>query len=107
MVYIISENKDDIQNGFIPINVEYNKKYGYFQCRKEVLKSEITEAYEIRTYAKYKGETLDIIGGIPGFLTLSTQYRIPHNARREDEAYRKELIKKGFQRGQTKIDGSY
>ncbi|MDE7294539.1 MAG: hypothetical protein K2N72_08975 [Oscillospiraceae bacterium] len=106
-IEICSTDEQDLKNGFINNDSEFiTKKYG-FTCTKEVPKSEITEAYEIRTHAIYKGETLDIIGGRPGFLTLSTQYRIPHNASREDEAYRKELIKKGFQRGMTEIDGSY
>ncbi len=61
MLYIISEDKKDINNGFVPINVEYNKRYGFFQCRKEVTKSEITEAYEIRSHAVYKGVGASII----------------------------------------------
>lgn len=73
MVYIVSMNTNDMQNGFIPINVEYNKKYGYFQCQKEVPKSEITEAYEIRTHAKYKGVSASIMGSLkPGCIRLAT-----------------------------------
>ena len=73
MIYIISENRYDLRNGFMPINVEYNKKYGYFQCQKEVPKSEITEAYEIRTHAKYKGVSASIMGSLkPGCIRLAT-----------------------------------
>ena len=73
MVYIISENKDDIQNGFIPINVEYNKKYGFFQCKKEVPKSEITEAYKIRTYVVYRGMEFGIISLDDEFIRIQNE----------------------------------
>lgn len=73
MVYIISENKDDIQNGFIPINVEYNKKYGFFQCQKEVHKSEITEAYKIRTHVVFKGMKFGIISLDDEFIRIQNE----------------------------------
>lgn len=107
IVRLSSWDEKSLDNGFYCVkSQDYIEKFG-FRCQKEVPKSEITEAYEIRTHAKYKGETLDIIGGRPGFVTLSTQRRISHNANREDEEYRNELIKKGFQRGMTEIDGSH
>lgn len=96
MVYIVSRNKDDIQNGFIPINVEYNKKYGFFQCQKEVPKNEITEAYEITTYANYKGFKLYIHGKkSDNMLTLlHTQMISSHSER--DREIRDTLIEMGF-----------
>lgn len=111
MVYIVSRNKDDIQNGFIPINVEYNKKYGFFQCQKEVPKNEITEAYEIKTHAVYKGMTLDIIGcrekNGTVFSILSTPYRLPYNPTGEQLETKNLLLEKGFHYGQHEIDGCW
>lgn len=61
-VHLCSSNPDDLNNGFICNSSEsYIKKYG-FVCIKEVPKSEITEAYEIRTYAVYKGVNSSIVG---------------------------------------------
>ncbi|MDE6592970.1 MAG: hypothetical protein K2K57_07905 [Oscillospiraceae bacterium] len=107
MVYIVSRNKDNLQNGFIPINVEYNKKYGFFQCRKEVPKNEITEAYKIKTHAVYKGITLDIIGGRKGILILSTPYRLPYNPTGEQLETKNFLIEKGFHEGEHEKGGCW
>ncbi|MBD5145400.1 MAG: hypothetical protein HDT21_05730 [Ruminococcus sp.] len=100
MLYIISENEDDIQNGFIPINVEYNKKYGFFQCKKEVPKNEIKEAYEIKTHAVYKEMTLGIIGCSEKngtvFSTLAAPYEFPHNPTGEMLEIRNNLVEMGF-----------
>lgn len=79
MVNIISENRDDLQNGFIPINVEYNQKNGYFQCQKEVPKSEITQAYEITTYADYRGFRLFAGQKPDNVLQLVTAQVVSHN----------------------------
>ena len=103
MVYIVSRNKDDIKNGFIPINVEYNKKYGFFQCQKEVPKNEITEAYKIKTYALYKGLKFDIIGshqeGTNILLNLCGNQISSHNPSEEERKYEEKLIKIGFHMG--------
>lgn len=96
MVYIISENKDDIQNGFIPINVEYNKKYGFFQCRKEVPKNEITEAYEITTYANYKGFKLYIHGKKSDNILTLLNTQMLSNYSESDCKIRDVLIEMGF-----------
>ena len=59
---LLSGNKDDLNDGFYCTESEnFMKKFG-FVCEKKVPKSEITEAYEIRTYAVYKGVTASIIG---------------------------------------------
>ncbi|MCM1061690.1 MAG: hypothetical protein NC452_15585 [Eubacterium sp.] len=111
MVYIVSRNKDDIQNGFIPINVEYNQKYGFFQCQKEVPKNEITEAYEINTHAVYKGMKLCIIGCSEKngtvFSILSTPYDIPYNPTGEMLEIRNTLIEMGFHDGQHDKTGCW
>ena len=62
MVKILSGDKSDLKNGFIcDYSQEFIEKY-WFCCEKDVPKSEITEAYEIRTHAVYKGVGASIIG---------------------------------------------
>lgn len=62
VIKICSNNKTDLKNGFICNDSEdVIKKYG-FVCIKEVPRSEITEAYNIRTYAVYKGVNASIVG---------------------------------------------
>ena len=59
-VDLCSINPDDLNNGFICNHTEdFIKKYG-FVCIKEVPRNEITEAYEIRTYAIYRGKKFDV-----------------------------------------------
>lgn len=59
---LLSGNKDDLNDGFYCTESEnFMKKFG-FVCEKKVPKSEITEAYEIRTYAVYKGVNASIVG---------------------------------------------
>ena len=59
---LLSGNKDDLNDGFYCTESEnFMKKFG-FVCEKKVPKSEITEAYNIRTYAVYKGVSASIIG---------------------------------------------
>ncbi len=61
-VLITSYDRNDLNNGFVcNLNENFIKKYGFY-CQKEVLKSEITEAYEITPYANYKGFTFDVYG---------------------------------------------
>lgn len=61
-VHLCSENRDDLRNGFTCDSSEsFIEKYG-FVCIKDVPKGEITEAYEITTYAHYKGLKLYIHG---------------------------------------------
>ena len=61
-IRLISWEKSDLNRGFICYNSEeFIKKFG-FSCEKEVPKSEITEAYDIRTHAVYKGVGASIIG---------------------------------------------
>lgn len=62
-VDLCSRNPDDLNNGFKCNHTEdFIKKYGFVRI-KEVPKSEITEAYNIRTYAVYKGVSASIVGG--------------------------------------------
>ena len=57
---LLSGNKDDLNDGFYCTESEnFMKKFG-FVCEKKVPKSEITEAYEIRTYAIYRGKKFDV-----------------------------------------------
>ena len=57
---LLSGNKDDLDDGFYCTESEnFMKKFG-FVCEKRVPKSEITEAYEIRTYAIYREKKFDV-----------------------------------------------
>lgn len=57
MIRLASWNPKDLDNGFYCVkSQEYMKMYG-FRCQKEVPKSEITAAYKIETFAKYRGKT--------------------------------------------------
>ena len=59
---LLSGNKDDLNDGFYCTESEnFMKKFG-FVCEKKVPKSEITEAYEIRTYALYRNIEFKIYG---------------------------------------------
>ena len=59
---LLSGNKDDLDDGFYCTESEnFMKKFG-FVCEKKVSISEITEAYNIRTYAVYKGVNASIVG---------------------------------------------
>lgn len=55
-VLLLSHDRNDIDNGFkLSCSEEYMQQHNFFTCEKEVPKSEITEAYAIRTYANYRG----------------------------------------------------
>ena len=59
---LLSGNKDDLNDGFYCTESEnFMKKFG-FVCEKKVSISEITEAYEIRTYALYRNIEFNIYG---------------------------------------------
>lgn len=59
---LLSGNKDDLDDGFYCTESEnFMKKFG-FVCEKKVFISEITKAYNIRTYAVYKGVNASIVG---------------------------------------------
>lgn len=74
-IRLISWKKSDLNRGFICYNSEeFIKKFG-FSCEKEVPKSEITEAYDIRTHAVYKGVGASIMGCLKnGWLILETNW---------------------------------
>lgn len=62
IIRLISWDKNDLKNGFLCYESQsFMSKYG-FSCEKEVPKSEITEAYEIRTYALYRNIEFNIYG---------------------------------------------
>lgn len=62
-VLLLSHNRDDLKKGFsLSYDEEYMLRRHFFTCEKEVPKSEITEAYEIRSHAVYKGVEASIIG---------------------------------------------
>ncbi len=111
MIEICSTDEQDLKNGFINNDSEFiTKKYG-FTCTVEVPKNEITEAYEIKTHAVYKGLTLDIIGCREKdgkvFSILSTPYRLPYNPTGEQLKTKNFLLENGFHDGQHEIDGCW
>ena len=62
LVRIVSHDRRSLADGFFTDrSEEYMKDHG-FRCFKDVPKSEITEAYEIRTHAVYKGVVASIVG---------------------------------------------
>lgn len=62
LVRIVSHDRRSLADGFFTNrSEEYMKDHG-FRCFKDVPKSEITEAYEIRTHAVYKGVVASIVG---------------------------------------------
>ena len=95
-IELCSTDEQDLKNGFTNNDSEFiTKKYG-FTCTKEVPKYEITEAYEITTYANYKGLKLYIHGKkSDNMLTLlHTQMISSHSER--DREIRDTLIEMGF-----------
>lgn len=70
-IILISHNKNDIQIGFaLSYSEKYMREHNFFTCEKEVPKSEITEAYEIRTYAMYKGFEMGVLGIKDGMVRI-------------------------------------
>lgn len=62
LVRIVSYKRQSLNDGFYTNkSEEYMQRHG-FRCFKDVPKSEITEAYEIRSHAVYKGVGASIIG---------------------------------------------
>ena len=62
LVRLVSYDRRSLADGFFTNrSEEYMKDHG-FRCFKDVPKSEITEAYEIRTHAVYKGVVASIVG---------------------------------------------
>ena len=74
VILLLSHDRTDLKKGFkSSYSEEYMQRYDFFTCEKEVPKSEITEAYEIRTHAKYKGVSASIMGSLkPGCIRLAT-----------------------------------
>ena len=74
VILLLSHDRADLKKGFkSSYSEEYMQRYDFFTCEKEVPKSEITEAYEIRTHAKYKGVSASIMGSLkPGCIRLAT-----------------------------------
>ena len=62
VIRLCSTDKTDLKNGFVCNDTEdIIKRYG-FVCTKNIFKSKITNAYEIRTYAIYRGFEMDVLG---------------------------------------------
>ncbi len=62
LVRLVSYDRRSLADGFFTDrSEEYMKDHG-FRCFKDVPKSEITEAYDIRTHAVYKGVVASIVG---------------------------------------------
>ena len=62
MVRLASYDRQSLNDGFYTNRTEeYMQEHG-FRCFKDVPRSEITEAYEIRTYALYRNIEFNIYG---------------------------------------------
>ena len=75
-ILLLSGSRDDLKNGFsLSYDEDYMKSREIFCCEKEVPKSEITKAYDIRTHAVYKGAGASIMGFLKnGWLVLETNW---------------------------------
>ena len=75
LVRIVSHDRRSLADGFFTNrSEEYMKDHG-FRCFKDVPRSEITEAYDIRTHAVYKGVGASIMGFLKnGWLVLETNW---------------------------------
>ena len=73
LVRLVSYDRRSLADGFFTDrSEEYMKDHG-FRCFKDVPKSEITEAYDIRTHAVYKEVGASIIGCLkPNWIGLRT-----------------------------------
>ena len=73
LVRIVSHDRRSLADGFFTNrSEEYMKDHG-FRCFKDVPRSEITEAYDIRTHAVYKGVVASIVGCLkPNWIGLLT-----------------------------------
>ena len=62
MVRLVSYDRQSLNDGFYTNRTEeYMQEHG-FRCFKDVPRSKITEAYEIRTYALYRNIEFNIYG---------------------------------------------
>lgn len=106
-ILLLSHNMVDLERGFkLSYSEEYMQRHHFFTCEKEVSKSEVTEAYRIKTHAIYKGVTLDIMEG-GNRLILATPYRLPYTPTGKQLEIKNTLIKKGFYEGQGEKDGCW
>ena len=73
LVRIVSHDRRSLADGFFTNrSEEYMRDHG-FRCFKDVPRSEITEAYDIRTHAVYKGVVASIVGCLkPNWIGLLT-----------------------------------
>lgn len=93
-ILLLSGSRDDLKNGFsLSYDEDYMKSREIFCCEKEVPKSEITEAYDIRTHAVYKGVGASIMGFLKnGWLVLETNWLYNE----DKEEFLKKVNKAGF-----------
>lgn len=66
MVKITSFDEIDLNNGFYCDKSKENMEKHGFRCHKDVPKNEITEVYEIKFTARYKGELYIYVDGWVG-----------------------------------------
>ena len=93
LVRIVSHDRRSLADGFFTNrSEEYMKDHG-FRCFKDVPKSEITEAYDIRTHAVYKGVGASIVGCLkPNWIGLMTACLYNE----DKEEFLKKVNKAGF-----------
>lgn len=93
LVRIVSYDRRSLADGFFTNrSEEYMKDHG-FRCFKDVPRSEITEAYDIRTHAVYKGVVASIVGCLkPNWIGLMTACLYNE----DKEEFLKKVNKAGF-----------
>mgnify|MGYP000305141291 FL=1 len=93
LVRIVSHDRRSLADGFFTNrSEEYMKDHG-FRCFKDVPRSEITEAYDIRTHAVYKGVVASIVGCLkPNWIGLLTACLYNE----DKEEFLKKVNKAGF-----------
>lgn len=93
LVRIVSHDRRSLADGFFTNrSEEYMKDHG-FRCFKDVPRSEITEAYDIRTHAVYKGVVASIVGCLkPNWIGLMTACLYNE----DKEEFLKKVNKAGF-----------
>lgn len=95
MIYLLSENKADLEEGFVPINEEYNQEIGVFQCVKEVALLEITKQYCVSTRCNYCGVVCDFLSSSdPNKYHLQTIEGFFKGENYESDSARGDIVKK-------------
>lgn len=105
VILLLSHDRTDLKRGFkSSYSEEYMQRYDFFTCEKEVPKSEITEAYEIRTHAVYKGVSASIMRSLkPNCILLVAPYLYWLDGDRDE--YLKKVTNAGFEYTTTEQGG--